>query len=576
MGPCLTRPVAAIIRIAMAAGPGDHIGEFDLLELLGIGGMGEVWLARDSRLGRKVAVKLLPASLTDDPVRVSRFEQEARAASALSHPNVCHIYTLGKTEEGQRYIAMELVEGQTLRARLLAGPVPTAEALRLGTQLAAALTAAHACGIVHRDLKPENVMIRADGLVKVLDFGLAKLALAGGDASGDDATRTVQYTDPGTVVGTVAYMSPEQSRGLSVDIRTDVWSVGVILYELVAGRRPFEGESRTDVLAAILEHEPAALARFEPNVPGELQRIVTKALRKDRGQRYQSMADLQLDLEALRHSLEVSSAPGGGAAGPTGDSGATGGQLLPAPASARGRRLAPIAIAVVAIAGAFAVWWLVRVRSPGVAVERPSAVQRELTRLTFEPGLQTQPTFSPDGRFIAYVADTAGNLDIWVRPVAGGDPVRVTRSPAADTQPNWSPDGSRIAFQSEREGGGIYAVHALGGAETRLAHFGTQPRWAPDGQYVGFTGPLGVDSRALPRLYVVGADGVPARQVLNKFTDGIFAESWDWHPSGKVTFFGVDRGFKTVGYFTQTLAGDSPDVLVDMYKATAWRVHVEP
>ena len=223
-----------------------------------------------------------------------RFEQEARAASTLNHPNVCTVYALGETTEGIRYIAMEYVEGATLRDRLATRRFTILSAVDIGIQVAAALTAAHAAGIVHRDIKPENVMIRPDGLAKVLDFGIAKLAPVGETFA--ETTRVGFRTDAGTAIGTVAYMSPEQARGEAVDPRTDIWSLGVVLYEMIAGRSPFAAASTTEVLAAILDRDPAPLARFEPGTPVELQRIVTKTLRKDRGQRYQTVQDLLTDL----------------------------------------------------------------------------------------------------------------------------------------------------------------------------------------------------------------------------------------------------------------------------------------
>ncbi len=303
----LRREVESLLQHESKAGPfletpAARLGDYQLLTLLGAGGMGEVWAAHQQTLGRRVALKLLPEEVTRDPSRISRFEQEARAASALNHPNVAHIYALGQTADGQRYIAMELVEGETLRARLRSGHLPLPEAIRFAVQVAAALTAAHAVGVIHRDIKPENVMIRPDGFIKVLDFGLAKL-VASSPSDVAAATRTMVHTDAGTVLGTAAYMSPEQVRGREVDQRTDIWSLGVMLYEMVAGRCPFAGESRSDVIAAILDREPAPLARFDPDVPSELQRIVGKALRKDRDERYQGMRDLLLDLQALREDL---------------------------------------------------------------------------------------------------------------------------------------------------------------------------------------------------------------------------------------------------------------------------------
>jgi TolB-like protein/tetratricopeptide (TPR) repeat protein len=260
--------------------------------------MGEIWLARDVTLDRMIALKVLRADVTQDQTRLTRFKQEARAASALNHPNVCTIHAIGETADGQLFIAMEHIAGETLRERLNRGRPAPDEALGIIVQVAWALTAAHAAGIVHRDLKPENVMLRPDGLVKVVDFGLAKLPLL--SAAAADATRSVAHTDAGAFVGTLAYMSPEQARGEQLDARTDIWSLGVMLHEMIAGRNPFAAPSNSEVLAAVLDREPGPLARFEPDVAAELQRIVTKTLRKDREQRYQSMKELLLDLQALR------------------------------------------------------------------------------------------------------------------------------------------------------------------------------------------------------------------------------------------------------------------------------------
>ena len=230
---------------------GTRLGPYEVVALIGAGGMGEVWLATELRLGRKVALKLLPADLTRDPDRILRFEQEARAASALNHPNVCTIYALDQTSEGQHYIAMEYVEGETLRRRLATSRLSVREALDIAIQVAAALSVAHAAGIVHRDIKPENVMLRPDGVVKVLDFGLAKLAPA--ISEGAQTTQMAVNTDAGTVVGTAAYMSPEQTRGEQLDARTDVFSLGVVLYEMATGVPPFRGKTSAVIFEAILE-----------------------------------------------------------------------------------------------------------------------------------------------------------------------------------------------------------------------------------------------------------------------------------------------------------------------------------
>ena len=284
--------------------PGSTLSHYRIISKLGEGGMGEVYLARDTKLERNVAVKLLADELSKNPDRLQRFIQEARAASALNHPNILTIYEVGETD-GKHYIATEHIEGETLRRLIMQG-LNTREALDAIVQVASALAAAHQAGIIHRDIKPENVMLRPDGIAKVLDFGLAKLTEIQ-TLSSDTSAPTVarKDTNPGTIMGTVQYMSPEQARGKIVDARTDVFSLGVVLYEMIAGRVPFAGESSTDVLAAILEREPAPLARFAPEAPAELQRIVNKSLRKKVDDRYQTMKDLLLDLKELRDELAL-------------------------------------------------------------------------------------------------------------------------------------------------------------------------------------------------------------------------------------------------------------------------------
>jgi eukaryotic-like serine/threonine-protein kinase len=279
----------------MALELGSRLDAYEIVRPLGSGGMGEVWLATEVRLGRKVALKVLPADVTRDRSRVQRFEQEARAASALNHPNVCTILALGETSEGQHYIAMEYVEGETLRQRLSATRFAISESIDIAIQTAAALSAAHSAGIVHRDVKPENVMLRPDGFVKVLDFGLAKLTPSSPFIAGADATHTAVRTDAGTVVGTAAYMSPEQARGQEVDARTDIWSLGVLLYEMAAGHRPFTGRTNVELSSAILRDPPAPLPA---HVPATLGRVVAKCLAKDPAQRYQQASEVRAALEA--------------------------------------------------------------------------------------------------------------------------------------------------------------------------------------------------------------------------------------------------------------------------------------
>jgi serine/threonine protein kinase/tetratricopeptide (TPR) repeat protein len=284
---------------------GQKVGPYRVLSLIAEGGMGQVYLARDVRLGRRVALKLLPAEFTLDAERVRRFEQEARAASALNHPNIVTIHEIGRVNS-LHFMTTEFIDGKTLSRHVGSFGTNLDEVLDIGLQVASALEAAHAAGIIHRDIKPENIMVRQDGIVKVLDFGLAKLSphqvLS---VESKERLGTLVKTNPGMVVGTVQYMSPEQARGAEVDARTDIWSLGVLLYELIAGCLPFAGSAKSEILAAILnEKEPPPLARFAREVPPELERIVDKAIRKDREERYQVIRDMLLDLRSLKHQLE--------------------------------------------------------------------------------------------------------------------------------------------------------------------------------------------------------------------------------------------------------------------------------
>ncbi|MFY9608158.1 MAG: protein kinase [Blastocatellia bacterium] len=292
----------------MPIDPGTNIGPYKVLDSLGAGGMGEVYLARDTRLGRKIALKFLSADYTQDEDRVRRFQQEARAASALNHPNLITIFEIGEVDS-VHFISTEFIEGETLRRRLATRRLSNAEIFDVAIQVGSALATAHAAGITHRDIKPENIMVRPDGVVKVLDFGLAKLteASTAGESAIDPTavTKRVVETNPGVVMGTVSYMSPEQARGAPVDARTDIFSFGVVLYEMTAGRVPFEGSSFGDVITGIIGKKHLPLARFSPDVPAELERIVGKALAKDREERYQSIKDLLIDLRRLKQRLEV-------------------------------------------------------------------------------------------------------------------------------------------------------------------------------------------------------------------------------------------------------------------------------
>jgi serine/threonine-protein kinase len=283
---------------------GKKFGHYEIRSQLGAGGMGEVYLAFDTELDRMVAIKILPESLASDQNRLQRFIQEAKAASALNHPHILTIHEIGTTENS-RFIATEFIEGETLRQHMNS-PLKLTEILEIAIQTASALGAAHAAGIIHRDIKPENIMVRRDGYIKVLDFGLAKLGDPQGSTTDTEApTRAMVNTGAGTVMGTANYMSPEQAKGVHVDVRSDIWSLGAMLYEMVSGHVPFAGETPTETISLILQRDAPPLARYAPNTPGELERIITKALTKDREERYQTMKELVIDLRALKRKLEV-------------------------------------------------------------------------------------------------------------------------------------------------------------------------------------------------------------------------------------------------------------------------------
>ncbi len=462
---------------------GQTLGRYRIVEKLGQGGMGVVYLAEDTQLGRRVAIKLLPEEFAGQRERLERFLSEARLASSINHPNIVSIYELGE-QDGRPFIAMEYVPGQSLRVGLQRGRLPLKRVLELAIPAAEALARAHRAGVMHRDIKPENLLVSEDGYIKVADFGLAKLKPT---YSGETATLTGHFsTDPGKVVGTVAYMSPEQLQGQPVDGRGDVFSFGIVLYEMATGRSPFLRGSAASTSAAILRDVPEPLKKLEPAAPAELDRIISKALEKEPEFRYQTMEELATDLKRLRRDLE-------------------GGQLAREPVGAapaaprhRGMKIAAgvAALVLVVLAGAWLDSWL---------RTRPRAVPpMRVVQLTSLPGLEDEPTWSPDGRSIAYTSDAAGNLDIYVQQIGGGKAIRITDSEADDAQPAWSPDGALIAFVSARarperhlsamlnmgawtfffagRNGDLWVMPALGGTPRRIAEDAYYPSWSPDGK----------------------------------------------------------------------------------------------
>ena len=476
---------------------GQSIGRYKIITALGMGGMGEVYLAQDTRLGRQVALKLLPTYLSGDRDRLRRFEQEARAASLLNHPNVCMIHEVGEMEVGRHYIVMEHIEGVTLRQQMATHPLKLGQALDIATQVAAALAAAHGAGIVHRDIKPENVMVRNDGLIKVVDFGLAKRITVPDVVDDRASTKMLVHTEPGMVMGTLAYMSPEQARGLEIDARTDIWSLGVVLYEMVTGKLAFAGATSSDLIVSILDREPLPLSRYLPDVPAELQRIVSKALRKDKEERYQVVKDLFLDLKSLKQELEFEarlqySAPPELSSGEIGSREITGeaasqaghnvGQQTKEVQKARTILSAgfpnrkPLFWIVGILGGlllfAVGAWYLSRLMT------KPGPTQPALTAvpLTTDAGFEGMPSLSPDGSQVAFASGgpQTDNFDIYVKQIGGGPPRRLTADPAVDNFPAWSPDGRSIAFIRERgDKVEVILIPSLGGQERKLTEIST-------------------------------------------------------------------------------------------------------
>lgn len=551
---------------------GTQLGRYIIQTLLGKGGMGEVYLAHDPKLGRLVALKILPAHLSSDLRNTHRFAQEARAASSLNHPNVAHIYEIEETGDVS-FIVLEYIDGETLHNRLRRSPVGLRDALEIAVQVADALASAHAASVIHRDIKPENIMIAREGFVKVLDFGLAKLPEASPQV-GDTSKSTVSlvYSEPGVLRGTVAYMSPEQARGLEVDARTDVWSMGIVLYEMLAGRPPFEGGTSSDIIAAILNQQPPPLARFSREVTEAAEWIVLKALAKDRAERYSSVREMQSDLRRLKRRLNAEAEIDQTASANSQDarvSGADSSRLRSAGgADAQGSgQLATRSVSSaeyivntiqrhrkVSLAAFSALLLLAAaVAFTGAILLRPAQVEkppRPLRRLTFESGLQDNPTWSPDGRYIAYSSDHSGNFDIWVQSAKGGDAIRITNSEQHEWQPDWSPDGNSIVFRSERDGGGLFVVPApFGGQQQKISSFGYNPRWSPDGSKILFFS-LGTRLYERPKVFVVGLDGSPPREVsafMEGYEQGVKRGALDWHPDGqRVSFLGDDKSFWTV------------------------------
>jgi eukaryotic-like serine/threonine-protein kinase len=459
----------------MALSPGSKLGPYEILSLVGAGGMGEVYRARDARLGRVVAIKVLPAERMADENRRRRFVQEARAASALNHPNIVTIYEI-ESADGNDFIVMEYVRGRTLDTLVPRHGMRLGEVLRIAVPIADAVARAHAAGIVHRDLKPANVVVGSDGAVKVLDFGLAKLVAQDEAGSPQRETRSEDgdagpLSRPGSVAGTAGYMSPEQAAGKKVDARSDVFSFGAMLYEMVTGRRAFAGNSTAETLAAVLREQPKPPSEVTPGLPRDIEKLILRCLQKDPDRRFQHMADVKVELQEIKEESDSGRVP------------------LPVPAHrSRLRWLAAgLAGALALIAGGQLLW-----RSRGAEVPQPFVVS-----LTSTPGQEKEPTFSPDGNQVAFAweGEKQDNWDIYLKMVGSAETRRLTTDAALDRFPSWSPDGRQIAFiRTSRMGGAgtIHLVSPLGGSDRRLSEQSAawgRLSWSPDGRWLATAAP---------------------------------------------------------------------------------------
>ena len=447
----------------MAVAAGTKLGPYEVLSPLGAGGMGEVYRARDSRLGRDVAVKILPAGYSNDPELLRRFEQEARATAALSHPNILALFDIARQDESP-YIVSELLEGETLRDRLRGGALPVKRVIDYALQILRGLAAAHDRGIVHRDLKPENIFVTRAGQIKILDFGLAKLTMPEPESidelSGELTTEAV--TSRGAVLGTMGYMSPEQLRGQPSDARGDLFSFGVVLYEMLSGRRPFQGETAVDTISAVLREDPPELVATGGEVPPILERIVRHCLEKDPAARFQSARDVEFGLESLSISSSSSPSP---------------------VTSARSRKTWLIAAALGLAAAGLATW--------AIFTRSRQTVQNPLSNAQFTPltnlqGSETDPAISPDGKFVAFISDRSGTFDIWLIQANGGSLANLTTGRIGDARAplraiGFSGDGSEV-WSGGTPDRRLMLWPLIGGAPHNfMDEQAAEVAWSPDG-----------------------------------------------------------------------------------------------